>query len=151
MSKNIQKVQEMLDGDYKNKIQTGYESKTETHRVGDKWEDSDGVRWEQKDGYRSKLRNVPDMGLFSKQCKDCKKNCSLDKRDKNTFVRMDRCFHCQLNFEIELKSKSRFLATSIALSTSDTGTLPLSTHSTNSINSLRKGFDTTSNFSTVGS
>ena len=51
MSKNIQKVQEMLDGNYKHKIQSGYTPIEEKREVGDIWTDSDGVKWEQKNGY----------------------------------------------------------------------------------------------------
>ena len=65
-SKNLQKVQDMVDGNYKNKIQVGYS-------------------WDEK-------------------CKDCKK-LILKKRDRATYNRMDRCFYCQLDFEVMLKSK----------------------------------------------
>ena len=49
MGKNIQKVQDMLDGNYKNKIHVGYSKTEETRKVGDKWTDSEGYEWEQKD------------------------------------------------------------------------------------------------------
>ena len=52
MGKNLQKVQDMLDGNYKNKIQVGYSSQDEHRKVGDKWVDSDGNHWEQKKGLR---------------------------------------------------------------------------------------------------
>ena len=48
--KNLNKIQSYLDGDYKSKIQVGYQEE-ETHRkVGDKWVDSEGIPWEQKEG-----------------------------------------------------------------------------------------------------
>ena len=53
-SKNLAKVQSMLDGTYGGKIQSGY-TPTEKHReVGDKWTDSEGYEWEQKEGFRVK-------------------------------------------------------------------------------------------------
>ena len=55
MSKNLQRVQDMLDGNYQSKIQVGY-SKTEKQRkIGDRWTDSDGKEWEQRDGYISSV------------------------------------------------------------------------------------------------
>ena len=41
MSKNLAKVQDMLDGNYKNKIQVGVgdQEAEETRKVGDKWTD----------------------------------------------------------------------------------------------------------------
>tara|TARA_B100000073_G_scaffold282087_1_gene242881 strand:- start:378 stop:899 length:522 start_codon:yes stop_codon:yes gene_type:complete len=108
MGKNIQKVQDMLDGNFKSKVQVGYSTAEKHRKVGDKWTDSDGYQWEQKEGFQVKTGNAPAVGLFSKQCKDCKQNCSKnngDKRHYDTWVRFDRCFHCQINFEIDLKSK----------------------------------------------
>ena len=106
--KNLARVQSMLDGTYDSefgKIKVGqYNPTEERHEVGDKWTDSDGVRWEQKDGYRMKLSNTPAVGLFSKVCKDCGTNCSLEKRHKETWVRYNRCYHCQMNFEFDLQT-----------------------------------------------
>jgi len=105
--KNLQKVQEMLDGKFGGyKPQVGYgdqESKSD-REIGDIWTDSDGVKWEQKNGYRSKISHL-NVGLFSKQCKDCNKNCSIDKRHRATYNRMGRCFYCQIDFEAMLKTK----------------------------------------------
>jgi len=107
MGKNIQRVQDMLDGNYKNKIQVGY-SKTEQKReVGEKWTDSDGVEWEQKEGYIFKVPTMPSVGLFSKQCKDCKKNCSPKTAkpwDRDVWKADGRCYYCQMDFEAKLKT-----------------------------------------------
>ena len=104
-SKNLQRVQDMLDGNFKTKTQVWMgEEKESERKVGDKWTDSDGVEWEQKQGYRSKINKTPDVGMFSKVCKDCEKPC-VKKRDITTFKRMDRCFYCQLDYEVMLKSK----------------------------------------------
>ena len=104
MGKNIQKVQDMLDGNFKHKTQVGYTPTDKQRKVGDKWTDSDGVEWEQKEGYRSKIFVLPNVGMFSKQCKTCKKNCSIEKRHKHTWIRYNRCYHCQMNFEIDLQT-----------------------------------------------
>ena len=42
-SKNLQRVQDMLDGNYKHKIQSGYEGETVHREIGDTWTDSDGL------------------------------------------------------------------------------------------------------------
>tara|TARA_B100000287_G_scaffold119378_1_gene111375 strand:+ start:628 stop:1167 length:540 start_codon:yes stop_codon:yes gene_type:complete len=106
--KNLAKIQDMLDGNHGRKIVVGDASvgthPNDNHKVGDKWIDSDGIEWEQKQGYRSKVRTMPNVGLFSKVCKDCKKNCSPNKLDKDTWVRMERCYHCQINFEALLQT-----------------------------------------------
>ena len=106
MGKNVKKIQNMLMGNHDSKVQVGYgDQESDYHAVGDKWTDSDGIEWEQKNGYRERInQRVANVGLFDKQCKDCDKNCNNDKRDKETFMRMDRCFHCQINFEVDLKA-----------------------------------------------
>ena len=107
MSKNLRKVQDMLDGNYKNKIQVGYSKTEETRKVGDKWTDSDGVEWEQKEGYIYKVPTMPSVGLFNHQCKDCKKNCSPKMAkpwDRDCWKADGRCYYCQMNFEAELKT-----------------------------------------------
>tara|TARA_Y100000593_G_C4148582_1_gene255905 strand:+ start:95 stop:637 length:543 start_codon:yes stop_codon:yes gene_type:complete len=104
-SKNLQRVQDMLDGSYQGKIQVGqYNPADKVRKVGDVWTDSDGKTWEQKEGYRSSVKRTPDIGLFPYQCKDCKKNCGSLKVDKDTWKRYDRCYHCQMDFEHDLQS-----------------------------------------------
>ena len=106
-SKNLQKVQDMLDGNHKRKIQSGYETEIVDRKIGDKWTDIDGVSWEQRDGYKLKGRLATsdiEHHSWDMKCKDCEK-LILKKRDKDTFNRMDRCFYCQLDFEVTLKSK----------------------------------------------
>ena len=108
-SKNLAKVQSMLDGTYGGKIQVGqYAPTDEVRQVGDKWIDSEGYEWEQKEGFRVKLSNTPAVGMFNHQCKDCKKNCSPKTAkpwDRDTFKADGRCYYCQLNFEEDLKIK----------------------------------------------
>ncbi len=108
MGKNLQKVQDMLDGKGTGKIQVGqYAPTDEVRKVGDKWTDSDGYEWEQKEGFRVKLSNTPAVGMFNHQCKDCQKNCSPKMAkpwDRDTFKADGRCYYCQIDFEAELKT-----------------------------------------------
>ena len=108
MSKNLRKVQDMLDGNYKNKIQVGY-SKTEKQReVGEKWTDSDGKEWEQRDGYYTSVKRTPSVGMFPHQCKDCGKNCSPKTAkpwDRDVYKADGRCYYCQMDYEENLKIK----------------------------------------------
>ncbi len=106
MSKNIQKVQDMLDGNYKNKIQSGYTHHEKHREVGEKWTDSDGYEWEQKKGYRMKISKTPSMGIGD-QCKDCE-SFILKPWDKHVYKADGRCRICQINFEAELKSSVDF-------------------------------------------
>ena len=105
--KNIKKIQEMLNGGSGKSIQVGYgdQDQKSERKVGEIWEDSEGYKWEQKQGFRVKLKATPDVGLFSKQCKDCDRNCSLEKKHKDTWNRFERCFYCQMAFEAKLKSR----------------------------------------------
>ena len=49
ISKNLQRVQDMVDGTYGGKIQSGYIGEANVERkVGDIWTDDDGLKWEQK-------------------------------------------------------------------------------------------------------
>jgi len=106
MSKNLQKVQDMVDGKFSGfKTQVGYTPERVERKVGDLWEDSEGDTWEQKKGYIMKVSKLPNAGIFSNRCLDCKKSCKASY-DKDTWNRMERCYHCQINFEIDLKSKN---------------------------------------------
>ena len=105
MSKNLRKVQDMLDGNYKNKIQSGYiaDNVHAGRKIGEKWKDSDGVEWEQKDGYRSKVSRMANVGLGDTcSVEDCKK-LIIKKWDKDTYKADGKCYHCQLNYELDLK------------------------------------------------
>jgi hypothetical protein len=101
-SKNLEKVQSMVDGTYGSKIQSGYDGVQKKREVGDIWTDSDGVQWEQKEGYRSKINKLASVGIFKATCKDCEKGI-LKNWDKDTHKADGRCYHCQLNYEMDLK------------------------------------------------
>ena len=105
-SKNLQKVQDMLDDKYDKKIQSGYTPVEETHKVGDVWTDVDGKQWEQKKGYRVKLTKLANAEI-AEQCSDCKKYISK-KWDKDVFFWNGRCYYCQINFEAELRGNGKY-------------------------------------------
>ena len=102
MSKNLQKVKDMLDGNYKTKIQSGYTHYEEQRKVGDKWTDSDGVEWEQKKGYKMKISKLASRGIFDAHCKTCEKGI-LKPWDKDTHKADGRCYHCQMDYELNLQ------------------------------------------------
>ena len=101
MSKNMQKVQDMLDGNYKSKIQSGYTHTEEQRKVGDKWTDTDGYKWIQHEGYKEKVSTLASAGVAD-NCLDCEKFITK-KWDKDTHKADGRCYHCQLNYELDLK------------------------------------------------
>ena len=105
-SKNLQKVQDMLDGTYGGKIQSGYTPTEEKHEIGDIWTDSDGKKWEQKNGYRVNITKFMDAGI-AEQCSDCEAYITKPW-DKEIFKFNDRCYYCQINFEAELKTTGKF-------------------------------------------
>ena len=102
MGKNLQKVQDMLDGNHKNKIQVGYSSQDEKREVGDKWTDSDGNEWEQRDGYRTKNTNNVRHHSWDNKCSGCKK-LIVKAWDKDCHKADGRCYYCQMEYEDNLK------------------------------------------------
>ena len=102
---NLNRIQNVLDDKHEGKIQSGYTPDNVEYKVGDRWTDSDGVEWEQKNGYRSKVSKV-NVGIFSKQCKDCDKPCTKSF-DVDTYNRMERCYNCQTTFELDLKYEKK--------------------------------------------
>ena len=101
MGKNIQKVQDMLDGNFKHKIQSGYTPTEEKREVGDTWTDSDGVQWEQRNGYRVKVSRMANVGIGEK-CRSCG-DLIIKNWDKDVHSLTGNCYHCQLNYELDLK------------------------------------------------
>ena len=117
MSKNLQKVQDMLDGSFQTKIIVGEHSvgrDDKQRKVGDKWTDVDGIPWEQKDGYKVKGKlatsdvSHPD---WDRKCSTCE-TLIIKEWDKDTHKADGRCYHCQLNYELDLEfdSKLRWFA-----------------------------------------
>jgi len=108
MGKNLQKVQDMLDGNFQTKIQVGVgdQEVEQTRQVGDKWVDSDGIPWEQKDGFRVKGRLATSDIIhpsWDNKCSDCKK-LVVKAWDKDTHKADGRCYYCQMDYEIDLKA-----------------------------------------------
>ena len=106
-SKNLQKVQDMLDGKGTGKIISGYSTVEETHKVGDRWFDSDGKEWEQKNGYRTNITKLANRGIVDNKCSDCEAYI-VKKWDKEIFKFNGRCYYCQIDFEAELKGTGKF-------------------------------------------
>ena len=105
-SKNLQKVQDMLDGKGGGKIQVGYSTAEERHEVGDIWTDLDGKKWEQKDGFRVNHTKLANAGIAD-QCSDC--SCYITKLwDKDIYKWNNRCYYCQIDFEAELKTSGKY-------------------------------------------
>ena len=103
--KNIQRVSSMVDGSYKRKLVVGQYNPTDKERkVGDKWTDSDGDEWVQKKGYRHKISKTPERGIADK-CNTCEAFI-FKAWDKDTYKADGRCYHCQLNYELDLKFDS---------------------------------------------
>ena len=102
LEKNLGKVQDMLDGNYNNKIQVGMHTPENVHanrKIGERWFDSDGVEWEQKQGYRSKITKLAAVGLGD-QCTDCEK-LIIKKWDKDVYKWNKRCYYCQIDYEAQ--------------------------------------------------
>jgi len=104
-SKNLSRVQSMVDGTYGGKIQSGYDGEVEpVRKVGDSWIDSDGTPWEQRNGYKVKGRlatsNITHHSWDNK-CSGCEK-LILKPWDKDTHKADGRCYHCQMNYELDL-------------------------------------------------
>ena len=96
----------MVSGKYRERVSIGYEGKTTNQRKeGEEWVDARGRRWEIKDGKRKQITKIPPRG-FDK-CNDCEK-LILKTLDQDTYNRMQRCYHCQLYFETELKREGKW-------------------------------------------
>ena len=84
----------------------GYTPKSVSMRKeGEEWVDARGRRWEIKDGKRKQITKIPPRG-FDK-CDDCDKMILKDI-DQDTFNRMSRCYHCQLEFEANLHREGKW-------------------------------------------
>ena len=105
MGKNIQKIQQMLAGEFGKKPQVGYTPERVDRKIGDVWIDSEDIKWEQRKGYKIKISGLPGVGVLGDQCKDCKKGILKKGVHRDTYNRMGRCYHCQINFEVDLKTK----------------------------------------------
>ena len=103
---NIKKIQSMISGNFKKKIQVGWEPTSITQRKeGEKWHDANGREWVKENGKRKQITKVPAVGF--KECISCKK-LILKNRDEDTYDRMQRCYHCQINFEVDLKASGKW-------------------------------------------
>ena len=100
MGKNIQKIQDMVDGNYKNKIQVGTHVETNIHEnreLGERYFDHDGKEWEKTNYGRTSISKLAPVGLGD-QCSDCEK-LIIKKWDKDVYKWNKRCYYCQIDHE----------------------------------------------------
>ena len=107
MGRNIEKVKKLIAGvGGQGSIRVGYTPKSVSMRKeGEEWVDARGRRWTIQDGKRKQITKIPPRG-FDK-CNDCEK-LILKTLDQDTYNRMQRCYHCQLYFETELKREGKW-------------------------------------------
>jgi|TARA_B100000073_G_scaffold313068_1_gene287250 hypothetical protein len=103
MGKNIQKVQDMLDGKGMGKIQVGYgDNDIHANReLGERYFDHDGKEWEKTNYGRTSVSKLANVGLGD-NCSSCEK-LIIKKWDKDVYKADGRCYHCQMNYELDLK------------------------------------------------
>ena len=94
----------MVKGIYNRPIQVGYTGKT-LRKEGEEWEDHNGRKWKIQNGQRKQITKVPARGID--KCSDCEKMILKDI-DQDTYNRMNRCYHCQINFEVDLKVEGKW-------------------------------------------
>ena len=103
---NIEKVKKMMKGVYNRPIQVGYQPKTiDQRKEGEVWEEPSGREFTIENGKRKQLTKVPPKG-FDK-CKDCEK-LILKTIDQQTYNRMQKCQHCQMEFEATLHREGKW-------------------------------------------
>ena len=96
----------MIKGVYNRPIQIGYQGKFIGERKeGETWVDHNNRTWVKEDGKRKQIPKVPPRG-FDK-CNDCEK-LILKTIDQQTYNRMQRCYHCQLEFEADLHRNDKW-------------------------------------------
>ena len=107
MGKNIEKVKKLIAGvGGKGGIRVGYTpTSISMRKEGEEWTEANGRSWKIENGKRKQITKVPPRG-FDK-CKDCKK-LILKTIDQQTYDRMQRCKHCQIDFEVDLKLEGKW-------------------------------------------
>ena len=104
-NRNLAKVKSMLDGTFeRHKIQVGmHDGNIHANRkLGERYFDHDDKEWEKTEYGRVSIGKMASAGIFDKVCSDCEKGC-VKKFDKDTHIRMGRCYNCQVKFEEDLK------------------------------------------------
>ena len=99
---NIDEIKKLAQGFLKKKVQVGYHVYEAKRDIGERWFDADGIEWEQRNGYVMKNPDGVKVG-FGDNCSVCG-DLIKKGRDRDTYNRMKRCFGCQIDFEIDLKS-----------------------------------------------
>ena len=104
-NRNLSKVQDMLDGNFTGKIQVGaiVEDIHANRKIGERYFDHDDKEWEKTEWGRKSVDKLPSRGLYDDYCSVCEKGI-VKPWDKEIFKFNDRCYHCQIDFEAELKT-----------------------------------------------
>ena len=96
----------MIKGVYNRPIQIGYQGKSiDERKEGETWVDHNNRTWVKEDGKRKQITKIPPRG-FDK-CNDCEK-LIFKTIDQQTYNRMQRCYHCQLEFEADLHRNDKW-------------------------------------------
>ena len=96
----------MIKGVYNRPIQIGYQGKSIGERKeGETWVDHNNRTWVKEDGKRKQITKIPPRG-FDK-CNNCEK-LILKDIDQDTYNRMQRCYHCQIDFEADLQRNDKW-------------------------------------------
>ena len=101
MNRKINQIKKALDSKFGKKIQVSMHSEAVKRKEGERWVDYKGLTWEMKDGKKQQVFKVNHSKLYT--CKDCDK-LILKQKDEDTYNRFNRCFYCQINFEVDLKA-----------------------------------------------
>jgi hypothetical protein len=104
--KDIQRLRNLVQGKHgeRTTVGVGYEKKKSFHNEGDVWEE-DGRKWTIKNGIKQNLTKLDKakhsvtLPLFCPCCSNLMKN----RNDKLFYIQYSRCFHCQINFETDIK------------------------------------------------
>ncbi len=105
LDKNLGKVQDMLDGNYKNKIQVGqyHEDIHANREIGERYFDHDDKEWEKTEYGRKSIAKLAPVGLGD-QCSECEK-LIIKKWDKDVYKWNKRCYYCQIDYEAQFSRK----------------------------------------------
>ncbi len=107
---DVQRARNLITGDSKSRTTegVGYTKKYEHHIEGDVWEEN-GRTWTIKNGLKqniTKMDRFKKMGKLPLFCPEC--NTLMNKPlDKKVFPAYQKCFHCVVDAEAELKKQGK--------------------------------------------
>ena len=107
---DVQRAHNLITGDSKSRTTegVGYTKKYEHHVEGDVWKEN-GRTWTIKNGLKqniTKMDKFKKMGKLPLFCPEC--NTLMNKPlDKKVFPAYQKCFHCVVDAEAELKKQGK--------------------------------------------